>query len=152
MNSSSEFLRRVARVASLAAALGAIACSSATSPTQSDVRFVVESQPSTPISSSNFSAANAAGGPGAVVVIGRVGLPTPCYSLSARLARSGYSLDLTVVATPTSAGCGSAATSQAYTLRVGSLSSGTYHVRLTHEREEAIVFRELVLEKDVPVE
>jgi hypothetical protein len=131
---------------------GALACSDATSPSDPDVRFVVESQPSSPLASASNSTASAAGGPGVVVVIGRTVLPSPCYTLSPRVQRTGQTLDLTVVAQSTVASCFAVVTSQGYTLRVGSLAAGTYHVRMTHEIEGPITLRELVLEMDVRVD
>jgi len=61
-------------------------------------------------------------------------------------------LELTIVAQPLGETCVGVLTSRGYTLRVGSLSSGIYHVRLTHDIEGPTPVRELVLEKDVRVE
>jgi len=150
----SAFLRRVRRVAILAAlSSGALACTDVTATTNGpDIRFVVESSPSAPASSSSNSTANAAGGPGVVVVIGRIVLPSPCYGLSPRVQRAGQTLEVAVVAQSVGGSCAGVVTTQGYTLRVGSLASGTYHLRLTHDIEGPIALRELVLEMDVNVE
>ena len=87
-----------------------------------------------------------------VVVIGRILLPSSCYTLSPRAQRSGQTLDLGVIAQSNGGSCVAAVTTQGYTLRVGSLQSGTYHVRMTHEIAGAITLRELVLEMDVHVD
>ena len=142
-----------ARHALLAAGiLSFAACSESTSPTNADVRFVLDSQNDSPAAASSNSTANAAGGPGVIVAIGRIVTPSPCFSLSARVQQSGQSLDLAVVAQPTATGCISVLTSRGYTLRVGSLASGVYHVRLTHEIQGASPLVELLIEKDVRVD
>jgi len=142
-----------ARRALLAAGVFCVsACSDSTSPENADVRFVLDSQGDAPATTSVSSTANAAGGPGVIVAIGRIVTPSPCFSLSPRVQKSGQSLDLAVVAQPTATGCISVLTSRGYTLRVGSLASGTYHVRLTHEIQGPSPLVELLIEKDVHVD
>jgi hypothetical protein len=139
--------------AGLAAATFVLAgCSDVTtSSSEPDVRFVLDSPTDAPVAAAANSTASAAGGPGVVVVIGRIVLPNGCYALSPRAERTGQSLELAVVAQPTGATCVAVVTSRGYTLRVGSLPSGTYHVRLTHEIQGPPLI-ELVLEKDVHVD
>lgn len=140
------------RLLLVAGILSLSACVDSTSPTSADVRFVLDSQNDSPSSASFNSTANAAGGPGVIVAIGRIVTPSPCFSLSPRVQQSGQSLDLAVVAQPTGTGCISVVTSRGYTLRVGSLASGTYHVRLTHEIQGPSPLVELLIEKDVHVD
>lgn len=137
--------------AAIALVLGASACSDATTSADSNIRFVLDSG-SAPLSTGANSTANAAGGPGVIVVSGRIVLPSPCFTLSPRVIETPGALELTILAQPSGDACVAVLTSRGYTLRVGSLASGVYHVRLTHDIEGPTPLRELVLEKDVRVD
>jgi hypothetical protein len=149
-------LRRVALVVCVLLFAG---CDSATSPDEASVRFVVDdavpgSDPGTPAipNSSYTQAANAASAPGVIVVLGRIVLPTQCYELTPDVVQSGGALEITITGRTGAETCAASVVTRAYSLRIGSLHSGMYHVRVIHRVIGASPESSLVLERDVHVD
>src|SRR4051794_37185933 len=95
-----EMLRLLSRSVVALLIVAASACHDATTTPDSNIRFSLESESDTPLSSATNSTANAAGGPGVVVVSGRIVLPSPCFALSPRVVQTSGALDLTILARP----------------------------------------------------
>lgn len=122
-------MRVIAAVLSLALPL-ASACTSLTAADALDVRFsssVIDAPVGQPIAEN----VTAAGGAGAIVVVGTVRMSSPCYALSPTVERDGQRIVATITASE-SPGCVAASTAYTYTLRIGNLQAGDYHLTLIY--------------------
>jgi hypothetical protein len=101
--------------------------------------------------SATADAANAATGSGAVVILGRMVTPAPCYVLTPAVNASASVLDVVIEARANGA-CLPGLVSTSYSLRIGGLRGGAYHLRVSHRIVGAFVASVPVLEKDLRVE
>lgn len=131
--------RRSAWGAVLVFSAATASCGGPTAPSSVDVRFAVTGETRVPTFDSGDAnyvsdAASAAAGTGAIVVLGRMVLPTRCFVMTPSVMRLGATLDIVIDARASGAApCTSWMVARSYSLRVGSLARGTYHVRVVHQ-------------------
>lgn len=109
----------------------ATACTSLTAADTVDIRFtssIVSGPSGEPIAES----VTAAGGAGAIVVVGTVLTSSPCYALSPIVERDGQRIVATITASE-SLGCVAAPTAYTYTLRIGNLQAGDFHLTVNYD-------------------
>jgi hypothetical protein len=160
MQQHRSILARALRLCALAALPGASAmissCSEITASSALDVRFeITGTRAGTVTENSDGSAiadaANAATGSGAVVILGRMVTPASCYVLSPVVNASASVLDVLIEARANGA-CLPGVMSTSYSLRIGGLRAGAYHLRVSHRIVGAFVASVPVLEKEIRVE
>lgn len=96
--------------------------------------------------------ADATPGEGAILIMGHIRTPTPCYDLSSRIDRSGQNVTVTIVARGDVLKlCAQVIAVRSYRLRVGDLAPGSYTVKVIYEYVYDRTERETKLEKVVRV-
>jgi len=153
-------ITRALRLCALAAfpVAGAMvsSCSEITAAAAPDVRFEITGTRAVTVTensdgSATADAANAATGSGAVVILGRMVTPAACYSLAPVVNASASVLDV-VIEARADGSCLPGLVSRSYSLRIGGLRQGAYHLRVSHRIVGAFVASVPVLEKDIRVE
>lgn len=155
-----SMLARALRLCAAAALPGAGAtlssCSEITAASAPDVRFAITGTRAGTVTenadgSATSDAANAATGSGAIVILGRMVTPSSCYTLTPVVNASASVLDAVIEARANGA-CAPGIMSTSYSLRIGGLRAGAYHLRVSHRIVGAFVASVPVLEKDLRVE
>lgn len=153
-------LARALRLCAFAALPGASAmissCGDITASSAPDVRFEITGTRSGTVTenadgSATSDAANAATGSGAIVILGRMVTPASCYVLSPVVNASASMLDV-VIEARANGQCTPGVMSTSYSLRIGGLRGGAYHLRVSHRVVGAFVASVPVLEKEIRVE
>lgn len=125
-------MRLAALAITLAALVGAAGCRTPTEPNAVDLRFssYIVDVPATEVAE---EAITAAGTTGAIVVVGQFRTPTACYSLAPRVRRAGAFILAAVDVRATADRCDAGQVVYGYTLRIGRLPPGDYHLQFVYE-------------------
>lgn len=115
----------------LAGALLVAACDS-THPTVVPFQFAISNSPTSEPRAPQFT-----GTSGLVGLSGRFVTPTPCFSLAAAVRQEGFTLDVTITASPKNNGsCVQALAGFDYVLAISPSSTGSYHI-IVHQVGDA---------------
>ena len=117
--------------------VAAVGCRAATEPNAFDIRFssyIV----AVPAGDSLVEAITATGTTGAIVVVGRLKNSSDCFTLTPRVERDGAYILATIDARVAAVGCAAVPTLYGYTLRIGRLPPGDYHLRFAYDVADAI--------------
>lgn len=122
---------RLAAPALLLATLAVGGCRSLTEPDTVDVRFS-SSIDVAPATDPQVEAITATATTGAIVVVGALRTPSACFELTPRVRRDGSAIIVIIVARETTSGCGDGTALYEYSLRMGRLPPGDYHLTLSY--------------------
>lgn len=122
---------RIARIFLSFPLLVAAGCNPLTATDSVDLRF--SSAIVTDPTQDSLIGVTASGGAGVIVIAGTVPTQSACYVLTPDVERSGNRIVATIAARESQSGCPAGSVLYSYTLRIGRLAAGEYHLTIVHD-------------------
>ncbi|MBV9774478.1 MAG: hypothetical protein JO040_11040 [Gemmatimonadetes bacterium] len=125
--------------------LGLAACS------DRDAEMAFAVRPLKPGTLPTFPTVRAEGGPGTIVVRGRLEAPSPCQAVSGKVTADGAGVTVRVEAEPRGVACPDVISPFGYDATVSGLGRGRYRLRVVHAYPGTGWGERTVLDQEVPV-